>query len=60
MVIVAGHAHEYDAQGVPLERLTMVVKVVDDELMAFEVDGLILGELGTEWVAVTSGDRGFS
>jgi hypothetical protein len=33
--------------------------VVSDELEIFELDGLMLGELGTEWVPIASGDSGF-
>jgi hypothetical protein len=32
--------------------------VVSDELELLELDGLMLGEHGAEWVPVTSGDSG--
>jgi hypothetical protein len=37
----------------------LVVEVVGDELKIFEADGLVLGELGVEWVVVASGDNEF-
>jgi hypothetical protein len=32
--------------------------MVGDELEIFKTDGLVLGELGTEWVAVADGNGG--
>jgi hypothetical protein len=44
----ANHAHEYDAQVIPIGQQTLLIKSIGDELQISEVEGASLGELDAE------------